>query len=54
MKTCKECGETKFWFQFHTTNEGLYTATYDICNKCANTMRNKAVFSKQCELNKES
>ena len=43
MRTCKKCKHTKYWFQFFTSWGGLYTATYDICNRCANKLRYHAV-----------
>lgn len=51
MRTCAECKQTKFWFQFFTSFEGLYTALYDVCKKCANKMRERAVWEYQCKLN---
>lgn len=52
MKTCNNCKETKYWFQFYTTFEGIYTAVYDICKRCANKMRDEAVTQAQYKINK--
>jgi len=43
MKQCKRCKEVKYWFQFFTEFRGIYTAVYDICKKCSNELRLKAV-----------
>lgn len=45
MRQCERCDEIKFWFQFYSSFEGLYTAVTDICNKCANELKREAVFS---------
>ena len=45
MRECKTCGNIKFWFQFHTKNMWLYTETYDICNKCANKIKDTAIYT---------
>lgn len=54
MKICKSCNEARFWFQFFTTDEAIYTAVYDVCKKCANKMREDAVREFQYKLNKSN
>lgn len=52
MKSCNLCKEVKFWFQFYTTDEAIYTAVYDVCKKCANKMMGEAVREYQYKLNR--
>lgn len=54
MRTCNICKHTKFGFQFFTTAEGYFTFTYDVCNKCADELREKAVRDYQYKLNKKN
>lgn len=43
MRQCIECRSVKWWFQFYRIDMSLYTAAFDICKACANTMRDRAV-----------
>ena len=43
MKQCKKCSEVKYWFQFYTIDEILYTIETDICKKCAKWIEIEAI-----------
>lgn len=47
MKICVRCKRTKidtyFFSQFHSEFMGLYIAVSNVCKKCANKLKNKAV-----------
>ena len=53
MKTCIECGDVKFGFQFVSTNDGIATYEHAVCKKCTKQLGINAAIDRTCSYNRE-
>jgi len=43
MRQCIRCKSVKYWFQFYKIYYGYYSNQFDVCKKCANSLKEDAV-----------